>query len=108
MGWGGVSVAGDLNGVRPATSGRCQPPRLASPPALRPSTAPIPTSAWSLGPPSLPPPLPPRARAQVRELRGEVERALAAKLADPGVDLRSGRAGRATQAMHHLLAADGF
>ena len=37
-----------------------------------------------------------------------MERELAAKLADPGVDLQSWRAGRATQAMHHLQAADGF
>ena len=41
----------------------------------------------------------------VRELRNEVSRLLAAKVADPSLDL--GRS-RVVEAMHHLLASDGF
>ena len=41
----------------------------------------------------------------VRELRNEVSRLLAAKVADPSLDLSSSRV---VEAMHHLLATDGF
>jgi hypothetical protein len=41
----------------------------------------------------------------VRELRNEVSRLLAAKVADPALDLS---ASRVVEAMHHLLATDGF
>jgi hypothetical protein len=41
----------------------------------------------------------------VRELRNEVSRLLAAKVADPALGLS---ASRPVEAMHHLLATDGF
>ena len=41
----------------------------------------------------------------VRELRNEVARLLAAKVADASLDLS---ASKVVEAMHHLLASDGF
>ena len=41
----------------------------------------------------------------MRELRNEVSRLLAAKVADPGLDLSRSKV---VEAMHHLLASDGF
>lgn len=41
----------------------------------------------------------------VRELRNEVARLLAAKVADPALDLSRSKV---VEAMHHLLATDGF
>ncbi|PRW33164.1 P-loop containing nucleoside triphosphate hydrolase isoform A [Chlorella sorokiniana] len=48
---------------------------------------------------------PARIAVLVRELRNEVSRLLAAKVADPSLDLSRSRV---VEAMHHLLATDGF
>jgi ATP-dependent RNA helicase DHX57 len=48
---------------------------------------------------------PARIAVLVRELRAEVAALLGRKVADPGVDLSSSRV---VEAMHHLLASDGF
>lgn len=61
-----------------------------TPPSAHPSSASPPVALYAV---------------LVRELRNEVSRLLAAKVADPGLDLS---ASRVVEAMHHLLATDGF
>lgn len=69
----------------------------------RPRSAPGRVSYHSIPPP--PPSFTPLIAVLVRELRNEVSRLLAAKVADPSLDLSRSRV---VEAMHHLLASDGF